>query len=148
MLLQDIHYASNYYGGSLSVGFHIPVIGKTHRLRLKNEIDPAIQTRLNVADAALVADPQFQFSKKYPGGLQDFLDDILNAKGMKISKSDVTRVDLGDIDGYVHVNIKSKYIDRFVCGGRLVLPISREKDFGELWNHELGNGGFIQVGCW
>jgi hypothetical protein len=140
-----LHYASNYYGGSLSVGLHIPVVGKTHRLRLKNEVDSDLQAKIIDAEK-IVADPEFQFSKKYPGGLQDFLDDILNAKGMKISKTDVTRVDLGDVDGYVHVNIKSKYIDRFNFGGRLVLPLSREKDFGELWNHELGNGGFIQVG--
>lgn len=140
-----LHYASNYYGGSLTLGLHIPVVGKTHRLRLKNEIDTDLQAQIIAAEMAVVG-PQFQFTKKYPGGLQDFLDDILAAKGMKFAKNDVTRVDLGDIDGYVHVNIKSKYIDRFNFGGRLVLPLSREKDFGELWNHELGNGGFIQVG--
>ncbi len=143
-----IHYASNYYGESLSVGFHIPVVGKTHRLRLKNEVDSDLQTQIIAADALLNAAPEFQFSKQYPGGLQDFLDDILVEKGMKISKNDVTRVDLGDVDGYVRFNIKSRYINRFIFGGRLVLPLSREKDFGELWNHELGNGGFIQIGSY
>lgn len=140
-----LHYASNYYGGSLTVGLHIPVVGKTHRLRLKNNVDSDLQQK--IADAEIkVTDPQFQFSKKYPGGLQDFLDDILAAKGMRIAKNDVTRVDLGDLDGYVRVNIKSSYIDRFMFGGRVIFPLSREKDFGELWNHELGNGGFIQIG--
>lgn len=148
-----LNVARHYCHNDLSVGIHIPVVGKTHRLRLKNEIDPAIQTRLNAADA--VVDPvgastavtsMFNFAKQYPGGLQDFFEAALNDKGMSFNDRTSTQVGLGDINGYMNVSIHSRHIDRFVVGAHLVLPSAREADSDKLWGHDMGNGGFVQLG--
>lgn len=145
-----LNVARHYCHNDLSVGIHIPVVGKTHRLRLKNEIDPAIQIKLDTADAkfdaTMPAEAEYIFAKQYPGGLQDFLSAALNDKGMSFNDRTSTQVGLGDINGYMNINIHSRHIDRFVLGAHLVFPSAREADSDKLWGHDMGNGGFVQLG--
>lgn len=153
-----LNVARHYCHNDLSVGIHIPVVGKTHRLRLKNEIDSTIQANITAADARVIAaiagdaaklktfNEDYKFSILYPGGLKDFLSAALNDKGMSFNDRTSTQVGLGDINGYMNINIHSRHIDRFILGAHLVLPSAREADSDKLWGHDMGNGGFVQLG--
>ncbi len=153
-----LNIARHYWNDDLSIGIHIPVVGKTHRLRLRNEIDPTIQANITAADARVVTaiganaaqlaifNADYKFSELYPDGLKEFVSTILEEKGMSFSERASTQVGLGDIDGYININIHSRHIDRFILGAHLVLPSAREADTDKLWGHDLGNGGFVQLG--
>jgi hypothetical protein len=153
------HYARSYCKGNVSVGFNIPIVGKTNKLDVKDMSD-ANRTKLtNVQDgknpdgtaisggptiAQIQAADKFLFFKQYPEGFESFIDAILAAKNMHIHHKD-TQIGFGDVSGYVNVEMPSSYFDRFVTGFSLQLPTARERDFGNLWDQELGNGGFVEA---
>ncbi len=153
------NYARSYCKGAVSVGFNIPIVGKTHKLDLKDMSD-ANKTKLTnvqngknpdgttISDgpnaAQMQAADQFLFFKQYPEGFESFIDAILAAKNMHLHHKN-TQLGFGDMTGYVNVEMPSRYFDRFVTGFGLQLPTARERDFGNLWDQELGNGGFVEA---
>lgn len=153
-----LNFARHYCHDDVSFGIHIPVVGKTHRLRLKNDIDDAHRVQLDnvkaghqatdatVDIAGLAAATQYQFDQQYPGGLKDLVTSIIEAKEMSFNDRTTTQVGLGDIDAYLNFVIHSRHIDRFVVGAHVIFPSAREADTDKIWGHELGNGGFVQLG--
>ncbi|MBS1987372.1 hypothetical protein JST56_00080 [Candidatus Dependentiae bacterium] len=121
-----LNVARHYCHNDLSVGIHIPVVGKTHRIRLAST-----PTAANIIGAGKT--------------LQDLVTQILLEKNSSFNDRTSTQVGLGDINGYMNFNIHSRHIDRFILGAHLVLPSAREGDTDKLWAHDLGNGGFVQL---
>ncbi len=153
-----LNFARHYCHDDVSVGIHIPVVGKTHRLRFKSDIDSVLQAKLDLVKAGNAADGsgprgglkvagEFQFDQQYSDGLRQLFTTVLDKKGMTFNDRTTTQVGLGDINAYLNINIHSRHIDRFVFGAHLVLPSAREADTDKLWGHELGNGGFVQLGA-
>lgn len=153
-----INFARHYCNDDVSFGIRIPVVGKSHRLRLRNDIDPDLRAKLDLVKAGNAADgtgpilglaaaAEYQFDTQYPDGLVDLLETVLNGKNMYLNERTTTHVGLGDIDAYLNCVIHSSHIDRFVVGSRVVFPSAREADTDKIWGQELGNGGFVQLGA-
>lgn len=132
----SLNIARSFANGDFSFGFHIPVTGKTHRIRLKNDQDLPL---INIAGMR-VAYPSLGSTYR------DFLNLILNSKGLEFNDRSVTQVGLGDVNGYLNVLVHSRHIDRFVIGTHVIFPSAQESDTNTLWGHELGNGGFVYLG--
>jgi len=154
-----IDYARHFHRGDVTLGIHIPVKIRSQHLKLLNDISDENRKKLqavangsNLAScpcttlSGLAGKGELQFFDLYPN-LEEFLEDILCRKGMKLNKKS-TMLGFSDIVAYLNFDIKSRYIERFVTGVSLLIPTADKRDTSKLWDAELGNGGFVEIAAY
>lgn len=138
-----LNYSRNFAHGDVTVGFHVPVIAKSHTLTLNPTcIDPAIQANLNCI-ANNSGNSALNFTQTY-GTLENFFQAILNAKKITFNHKS-TDVALGDFVGFLNFRVHSPRVSRLMFGASVLIPTGRKRNPSQLWPVEFGNGGFVEL---
>ncbi|MBU1007705.1 hypothetical protein KKA53_01325 [Candidatus Dependentiae bacterium] len=137
-------YIRHFLRGDIALGLQIPIVRKKRNLTFISEISAANRTRLESENP--------DFFTLFPNGLVDFFKDILAQKQMSFSECDScgsydTEVGLGDVELFVNYEIMWKSCKRFFVGLHALLHTSKQRDVYKLWDPELGNGGFTELGA-
>jgi len=140
-----LNAARNFFKGAMSLGFHVPVVIKSHSLRLATQtIDCAIKSNIDCVDSANPGNVAVNFSQAY-GTLSNFFDAILAAKCITFNHKN-TQVALGDLSLFANFTIDSKMFTKCMAGGLLVIPTGKKRNASQLWPVDFGNGGFVELG--
>ena len=137
----SINYARHFHKGDISFGFQVPFVRRQNHLKFESSIDST--KKLELEDArAVKADEDKGFYGRYDN-LQDFVDNILNAKDITFNKSD-TEVGIGDISTFINFEFDWRRCERLVAGLDILFPTARQRNTYKLWDPELGKG-FAQI---
>ncbi|MBT4594955.1 hypothetical protein HOD08_03700 [bacterium] len=126
------------------VGFEIPIARRSNVVSLESSLS-------SIKTAALQALQDTsgntnKFLTNYPNALESFLKDILGRK--KIDKDmDDAAFGVGNITLFCNIPVELYAVDVATVGAHLILPTARVSDQDHVWPSELGNGGFLEVGC-
>jgi len=137
-----LNYSRNFKKGDVTVGFHVPMVVKSHKLTLKTkDIDPAVKKNLmcieqNSTNIAL------NFTKTY-GTLENFFCAILQKKGISFNHKN-TELGMGDFVGFVNFRVHAPQFSRLMLGASILLPTGRKREPSQLWPKDFGNGGFVE----
>ncbi|HBS48468.1 TPA: hypothetical protein DEO28_01030 [Candidatus Dependentiae bacterium] len=122
----------------ISIGFQIPFVSRHQKAELQYSMDTATKTKLDSTAATN------DFPAEYNHNFQAFLDDIFAEKEIYYNKRNSVN-GIGDISIFFNYDIKSKHLEYFKTGIKLLFPTARDRDIHKLWDAELGNGGFTEL---
>ncbi len=130
---------SRKFSNGLTLGLQIPLVHRTHKLKLRTAVSQTNQANLtgNVSNTD-------NFPDIYNQNFDNFFLDILNDKDIKYHPKN-TVSGLGDISIFLNTAIKSKDAEMFVMGIKVMFPTARDRDLHKLWDAEVGNGGFTEL---
>lgn len=145
----DFNFAHHFNDGGISLGFILPVLRRNNKIKLTSKISSvdretlkkAIYTPTDICGVHAPKPPDFL--NKYDT-LENFLEDLLNKKGMSFNKDD-QEFGLGDLSLFLNYEVEWKEVERFFVGVNFVLPTSNGRDTSKFWDPELGRGGFYYV---
>jgi hypothetical protein len=145
----DFNFARHFNDGGISLGFMLPILRRNNKIKLTSQISSAdreslrkaIYTPTDICGPTAPKPPDFL--DKYDT-LENFLEDILDKKGMSFNKNDQA-FGFGDLFLFFNYEIEWKEVERFFVGLNLVLPTANGADTSKLWGPDLGNGGFYFV---
>ncbi|HBS48086.1 TPA: hypothetical protein DEO28_00015 [Candidatus Dependentiae bacterium] len=121
-----------------SLGIMFPVVNRKNNIVMESKMSVAMRNNLSTYTP--------QFFDNYEN-LEDFFDHILQAKGIGYNKHD-SEVGFGDLTFFANTSIKDRHFQSLILGAKVVAPTSyREGSADRLWNPDLGNGGFWEIGA-
>lgn len=130
------NFGRHFKRGRLSFNVQFPLLVRQNNLRLTNDYTDSIQAQVS-------AQVNSRFSTM---SLHDLFDTILQANDLSTSPR-ATQSGLGDVVTSLYYDIPTKGLERFIVGLKLVLPTSPIPSTDVLWDAEIGNGGFAQIGA-
>ncbi len=134
-LAGSFNLGHHFKRGRLSFNMQLPFLVRQNRLRLTNELTDSVRS-------VMLAHPASRFSNET---LSELYNDFLGKNDLSTSTRS-TQSGLGDMVTSLYYEVPAKNLERFILGLKVVLPTSRATCVHRLWDAELGNGGFAQVG--
>jgi hypothetical protein len=132
----DLNLSHHFYDGKICLGAEFPIVRRKNRIKMNSQIP------LSLRDTMYAYTPQFYSVYQ---SLDDFLEEILAAKGIEYNKKD-TSIGFGDIKLFGYCDIFSTFLQKWLVGFKLTLPSSFDSQdtADKLWQPNRGNGGFVE----
>ncbi|KKP24879.1 MAG: hypothetical protein SZ59_C0001G0197 [candidate division TM6 bacterium GW2011_GWF2_28_16] len=147
----NLNLARHFHEGDCTLGLQLPFVRRHNSIKLTSDISAADQKTLQdavyapaqICPADPLALPGPDFMERY-GSLENFLIDILDAKGIKLNSSD-TETGIGDLSLFLNAEFDWREAERVFAGVNFIMPTAKKINTNKLWDPELGHGGFYYL---